>query len=300
MPFQSDLYMYCKRYFETVGATFLPAQEGALCVEIPRDVDKELTDRPFYWMWVEAMNENPPCTILYLTFSPELEPIDAPERAKPELITPGCYRMMRIYASAKTRGTFASTYESEGKLSPYAIFIVKISLISDRRQDFLESYAIDLTNLQVYGNVMEHLTKRKLQDERPLHAQIFPVPIDMDQIFTLLLQCVRLDVEERDHTWAKDAKKRLENELSKLDHYYLSILSSKEKVHAQQSPKELDRPFEKTLIENAQTNFESTTNSWSIEAERELRKAELIWRMEPKIEVRPQQIALAYLASAPV
>lgn len=280
----STLYEYCERYFKTVGATILPSDENALCVEITRDVDKELTDRPFYWMWVEAMNENPPNTILYLQFKEDIQPQEIPKDAKPELITPGCYRLMRIYASAKTRGAFAAAYENQSLLSPYAIFIVRVSFVSDRRIDFLESYAIDLTTLQVYGDVITRLNERNLLDERPLHAQILPVPLDMDQLFSLLLQCVRLDVQDRDHTWATEAHDRLQDELQKLDQYYNSLSS-------------------RTSTKDPSMNLEGEgegESDLSIQAERELRRAELIWRTEPKIEVRPQQMALAYLASPPV
>ncbi|MHB1629161.1 MAG: YqhG family protein [Bacilli bacterium] len=270
---EHSLFDYCERYFRRVDALRKPAPSGVLCVELPRDVDKELTDRPFYWMWVEAMNETPANTVLYLKFNPDSADTEAPPGSKPELVVPGCYRMLRLYASAKARGAFAAAYETGGVLFPYAVFVVKVSFVSDRRMDFLESYAIDLQTFQVYSDVIHGLLSRTLLDERPQHARLMATPIDMDKVFALLLHCVRLDVEARDHQWAMDARRRLELELSRLDDYYASL--------------------------QGQTRVIDAQHIQSHAAERELRKAEIVWRTEPKVEVRPLQMALVYLAAPP-
>ncbi len=270
---EHSLFDYCERYFRHVGALRKPAPSDVLCVELPRDVDKELTDRPFYWMWVEAMNETPANTVLYLKFNPDSTDAEAPPESKPELVVPGCYRMLRLYASAKARGAFAAAYETGGVLFPYAVFVVKVSFVSDRRMDFLESYAIDLQTFQVYGDVIPELLNRALFDERPQHARLIATPIDMDKVFSLLLRCVRLDVEARDHQWAIDARRRLELELGRLDDYYTSL-------------------HEQTRVIDPQHILPHA-------AERELRIAEIVWRTEPKIEVRPLQMALVYLGAPP-
>ncbi len=279
---EHSLFDYCERYFRHVGATRKPGPPDVLCVELPRDVDKELTDRPFYWMWVEAMNEHPANTVLYLKFKPESEDAGAPPQAKPELVVPGCYRMLRLYASAKARGAFATAYETAPVLFPYAVFVVKVSFVSDRRKDFLESYAIDLQTLQVYGDAMTGLMNRTLLDERPQHVRLMAAPIDMDQVFALLLGCVRLDVEARDHRWAIEARQRLELELGRLDAYYTSLPGEQGDSPAPVSD----------IADVAHLALSSA-------AERELRKAEIVWRTEPKVEVRPLQMALAYLATPP-
>jgi len=219
--FHSPQYMYdyCYRYFKNVGAVFHPAKSGALFVELPREVDKELTDRPFYWMWVEAMNENPPNAKLYLTFTEDADVSQLPEDVKAERMSPGCYRMLRIIASAKSRGSFAVAYEPAAIVSPFALFVVKISYLSDRRKDFLTSYAIDLRDYSIYENAIDALQALPLQDDRPLHSKILPVPVDYDQLFTLLMHSVRQNVEHSDHRWANEASKSLREELSRLDAY---------------------------------------------------------------------------------
>lgn len=271
-----SMHEYCSRYFAHVGATIQPSPADTLCVVLPRDVDKELTDRPFYWMWVEAMGETPPNTILYLKFHEQADESAAPEGVKPELIVPGCYRLLRIYASAKARGTFATAYEPAPLVTPYAVFVVKISFIADSRRDFLESYAIDLRDYRIYGDAIGALDQRQLVDERPMSTRILPVPLDIDQVFGIASACARMDVEARDHTWAVDARHRLNEELTKLDDYYASLIA-------------------------ADQNSDDDKTAWdTVIAEQELRRAEIMWRMEPKIEVRTTQFAIVYLATPPV
>ncbi len=269
---QRNLYDFCHRYFKHIGATILPSAYGTLTVELPRDIDKELTDRPFYWMWVDAMNETPPNTVLHLVFErSEVQPKDSGD-LKPESMTPGCYRMQRILQSAKTHGMFAAAYEQAQVLSPFALFIAKVSFVSDLRQDFLESYAIDLRNFQIYGDVMNDLLHRDLRDDRPPAANVLPIAINMDQLFHIIYQCIELDVRVRDHSWAKDARNRLNSELNRLDAYYDSVLA---------------------------TSHLDAEQIASYAAERALRKAEILWRTEPKVEVRLTQMALVYLAQQP-
>lgn len=270
---------YCRRYLTAVNAVIHPSPSHTLCAEIPRSVDKELTDRPFYWMWVEAMNENPPDTVLYLKFHPDAMEQNIPERARPETIAPGCYRFLRILASAKARGTFAAAYESAPLLTPYALFTVKISFLCDSRQDFLESYAIDLRDYDVYSDAMEKIEPRGLLDERPRESRLVPLPVDVDQLFQVLSDCVHRNAQARDQTWAREAQNRLKSELRRLDEYYASLEG------AQETGKQ-----DRNGGEDA---------GWSREAERELRRAETVWRTEPRIEVRPTQFAIVYLSRPP-
>lgn len=279
---QRALNDYCERYFKSVGAQIRPSPRDTLTAELPRDIDKELTDRPFYWMWVEAMNEEPPNTVLYLKFRSNADEIHVPEGAKPELIVPGCYRLLRIYASAKQRGMFGVAYERGEVLTPYAVFVIKVSFISDRRQDFLESYAIDPRDYAIYPNAMDALLRRKLEDERPRAARILSVPLDVSEIFKKLYTRVAADVARRDHRWAKEARTRLQGELTRLERYY-------ESLSAPQAVRD-DSDARREREDEARAAFA---------AERELRRAELMWRTEPKIEVHPTQLAYVYLAEPP-
>lgn len=292
----AEMYHFCKRYFEAVEAAFLPSPKDTLRVKIAREIDKELTDRPFYWMWVDAMNENPPDTILNLHFHtgstdthPPGQPSSpleaetartetpdaqaAPGEERPELMSPGCRRLLRIYASARQRGMFGVAYERAKLLRPYVVFVVKVSYISDRKRDFLESFAIDPEDYTLHADAMDRLSGVELDDHLPRGARISGIALDMDRIFRVLHAHIAARVRSDDHSWARDAKKRLEAELRALDEYYAKP--------AGQSPSKREAP----------------ENEDALAAERELKRAELAWRMEPRIEVRPTQMALVYLAA---
>ena len=281
---------YCKRYLQAVGARLLPSARGTLCTALPRDVDKELTDRPFYWMWVETMHETPPETVLFLTFRDDVEASAIPEACKIERIHAGSYRMQRIVASARQRGAFAVAYQRAPIVSPFVLMNVKVSYLSDRRLDRLESYLVDLRDYRIYHEAMSVLTETNLSDERPLETQILAVPMDFDQIFSLVKKTVQRTVALDDHTWSRDASQRLNRELRTLDDYYASLENTTRNPHSSETPEtpeDID-PVPETLV-----------TSFSRAAERELRRAELVWRGEPRVEVRPLQVGLLYLADVP-
>lgn len=305
---------FCRRYFTGVGATIMESPAGTLCVELPREVDKELTDRPFFWMWAEAMNENPPNTVLYLTFTDDASITHVPDGAKVERMTPGCYRMLRIMTSAKSHGAFASAYEMAPVVTPYAILTVKISYISDRRKDVLEAFAVDLRDYRITANVMPDLMARRLHDDRPLGAKILPVPVDFDQVFQLVMDCVRTRVEESDHAWAREATRRLQSELADLDAYYASLATEDadlqtpaasddertESIAADASGKVIQLQKFAEMTGRAAPVPEPVVSPLTRAAEQELRRAEIIWRTEPRVEARPLQCALVYLANPPM
>ncbi|MCL6547933.1 MAG: YqhG family protein [Alicyclobacillus sp.] len=123
---------FCDAYFGAVGAPTLYAADAYREYELPRDVDKELTDRPYYWMWVERTQQTVKPTVLRLAFNPaalarENERLrqqalaeqsqqangPAPQPGwwfRPpaaELITLGSFRLDKIFQSLDIRGRFA-------------------------------------------------------------------------------------------------------------------------------------------------------------------------------------------------
>ncbi len=261
-----QLYTYCRTYFSLVGATFHPADDFALAVELPRDVDKELTDRPFYWMWLETLRETPPPSYLYLLFdgappSPAFTAL-LPERQKPEHVLPGSYRLQKIQQSAKLRGSFAVAYErtdAPATLWPSVLMNVKVSLVSDRQKDELHSLLYSVKHSTVKSVDMAHWSAISLLDERPRTTRLVPLPIDFDEAFTRILARVEHELAHRDHRWAKDAAHRLQHELSEMDRYYASL-----------------------------------DDDLRNEAEKQLRVEELTWRIAPRVEVEPVQVAILY------
>lgn len=290
---------YCKRYFRAVGAPLLPSARQTLLAVLPRDVDKELTDRPFYWMWVETMHETPPETVLFLTFRDDVEAAAIPDACKIERIHAGSYRMQRIVASARHRGAFAVAYQRAHVASPFVLMNVKVSYLSDRRLDRMESYLVDLRDYRIYSEAMSVLGETDLSDERPLETQILAVPVDFDQIFSLIKKTVQRQVALDDHTWSREASARLDRELRTLDDYYASLedAGSHPETPDEPAPREAFAALEGPADTGAGT--EPPVSRFNRAAERELRRAELVWRGEPRVEVRPLQVALLYLAAVP-
>lgn len=122
---------FCDGYFESVGAACIRVDDHYREYELPRDVDKELTDRPYYWLWVEQTGQIVPPTVLRLAFSDEavarenerlraeafaradVQAMTEVERMffRPptaEYVTLGSFRLDKLFASIDQRGRFAS------------------------------------------------------------------------------------------------------------------------------------------------------------------------------------------------
>lgn len=263
---------YCRRYFQSTGTPILRDEPDFLQVELPVDIDKELMDRPFYWMWVEASGEKPKPTVLNLVFDDETE-VDGVEKL--ELIALGSYRMDKIFQSAAKRGQFVCQYQSgaaTGLRVPFLLTSLKISYIADRRKDELRSYGINLKSYQVIPDLYEWVRGLPMTPELPAY---YKEQMAKGQLLLASLQngwqkikdTVLEEIENSDHSWAEDAEEQLNRQIEQLDTYYQSLMHE----------------------------HENEEQSAVYTAERELRTAELRWRCQPRIQVNPLHFALLYL-----
>lgn len=269
---KTEIQRFCRSYFEAMGAPVLREELDYLQVELPRHVDKELTDRPYYWMWVEATGQDVPDTVLHLAFDADFDLEDV-ETA--ELVAMGSFRLNRIFDSAIGHGTFAKVYE-EGTtrlpLVPFLLVGLKVSYIAGQQRDEIVSYGVNLTTGEIANDLYEQVETKQMRDfpradgDTPsILPPLAAMRLTWDDAWRRLQQAVRSDIERSDHDWAKSAEERLQQEVSQLETYYQSL------------------------------TIESEEEQSIYAAERELRVAEVTWRCKPRIEVDPFHMAIVYL-----
>jgi len=239
-------------------------------VELPRDIDKELTDRPYFWMWAEVSGEEVQPSVLRLAFEPGIEVKD---NEKTEYVPLGSFRLNKIFAAAKRRGVCTRQYERvtthKAPLSPVLLARVKICCISDQCRQRMRVFAINLTNWHVYCDC-EQLLERTFS-EQPGTAAYEPPTVPLSKAWATLKDDIMHFVLNDDHTWANEATHRLDAEAEQLNTYYNSLI--------------LSAPEGESTDRYAQ--------------ERDLRRDELEWRCQPRIEIEPSQFAMLYVAITP-
>ncbi len=261
---------FCRRYFQATGTPILRDESEFLQVELPREIDKELTDRPYFWMWAEATGEEVPPTVLNIAFNAETE-VEGIESA--ELVALGSFRLEKIFESAVKRGRFVRVYQTDAPTHlrvPFLLTSLKISYIADRRKDEIRSYGVNLKSRQVIPGLYEEILDLPFSEELPapfkVHALEGPfLKASLQDGWRRIEQTAMEEIQKSDHSWAETAQERLAQEMEQLDTYYQSM-----------------------ILENGE---EMTVYS----AERELRLAELKWRSQPRIQIAPLHFGLLYL-----
>ncbi|MCX7571443.1 hypothetical protein OS242_15945 [Tumebacillus sp. DT12] len=278
MESNEQIQDFCRRYFQAVDAPILIDQPDFLQVELPRDIDKELTDRPFYWMYVEATGQNPANSVLSLSFAPGVE-MEGVERI--EFVTLGSFRLNKIIESVQKRGRFTRAYQTGAgtagrALSPYLLATFKLSFVADRRRDEMVSYAVDLRSGQVFREAYGEIERLTLTDAPARTVTTSSPSLSLSEGYHIIRQAVEGDISALDHTWAEEANEHLAREREQLETYYESLCL----VNADEN----------------KTDGEKEKKAAMYAAERELRIAELEWRCAPRIAIAPFHFGLLYLA----
>ncbi|GGI96047.1 hypothetical protein GCM10010885_02170 [Alicyclobacillus cellulosilyticus] len=282
---------FCEAYFAAVGAKCVYQAEAYREFELPRDVDKELTDRPYYWLWVEQTGQVVPPTVLRLAFtedaaerenvrlrtealaSPSYQQLSDLEKQffRPpvsELMTLGSFRFEKLMASVASRGRFASVRPADAnahRTVPWLMVNVRITRRCDLNEQSLWSVGCCLVNRQVVDGFYDAV-HRLAMVPCPPRQLLSEARIGLQEAFTAVTQHVERRLRTEPHAWAREAQRRLDDELRQVCTYYQSLL-----------PEVTEE--ERTILQVERTK-----------KERDVRE-----RYTPRLEVEPVQLALVGL-----
>lgn len=281
---------FCHQYFTAVGASPVLQADNYREYELPRDVDKEMTDRPYYWMWVENTQQVVAPSVLRLAFTEaalkrENERLRAEALAKAEaqgmndiqrmyfrpptaeLVTLGSFRLDKLFASLDHRGQFAcvmpKSATSTSNLVPWLMVNTLVSYRCDVVEQRFISIGICLKNAQIVERFYEMVQRIDMQP-------VLPSTITDAHSIAEGWKKIRAHMEkmlmQESHHWATDAKHRLNQELLQLETYYRSILPD---VPSSEHP--------------------------LVEAEMTRKIRELTERTQPRIDIHCKQVAIVGL-----
>jgi hypothetical protein len=278
MESNAQIQEFCRRYFQAVDAPILIDQPDFLQVELPREIDKELTDRPYYWMYIEATNQQVPNSVLSLTFAPDME-IEGVDKL--EFVTLGSFRLNKLIQSTQKRGRFTRAYQTlkpftTSTLSPVLLISFKRSFVADRRRDEMVSYAVNLRTGQVLRDFYEKVEGYHFSMQPGEMAHVQPQTLSFEHGYQTIRESITQEIAALDHTWAEEADAHLTRELEQLETYYDSLGLVND--------------------EELRTDEEKVKKAALLAAERELRISELKWRCAPRIHIEPFHFGLLYVA----
>lgn len=217
---QHDIQHYLERYFTANDCVITRNEDGLLSTKLTVELDKLLMNRPFYWHYIEKTGGvAEPMTLTFLTKKKDDE--------NGEFIHLGSPRLHQIFQTAKKTASYIRLYENvKGyetaylPLVPWLMLNVKISYVSDRKKDRLQSFGLQLITGQVSKNVTEQLEQLQLTPKLPDYAFPLTPLIKPKSGINRIKKIIYEQIENDDHEWADEAKKRWDNDLHLLERFY--------------------------------------------------------------------------------
>ncbi|MCL6453180.1 MAG: YqhG family protein [Alicyclobacillus sp.] len=266
--------LFCDTYFQAVGATCVFRAEDYAEYQLPPDVDKEMVERPFYWMWIEKTGQQPTPTVLRLAFTQAAETVQNErirrvllEQAGPslnemqrryfvapkaELVSLGSYRLDRIYASCDRRGRFAAVMPSRrppgATLVPWLLVNLRVSQRCDVTEQKLASYGVCLVNGQLvldFYNRIANIPMEPMDPRRVARSLRVPVDTAVKHVKEHLTRAF----ERQPATWAEAAWQRLQQDVEQIATYYSSIAGDHAEAELDQLWAERDRKIADRLAQ---------------------------------------------------
>lgn len=241
-------------YFEAVSAKCVYQDSEYREYELPLDVDKELIERPFYWMWVEASGQEAQTTQLRLAFTQNAlerenqrlqeEHANAMKQTreefptffggasrspKAELLDYGSFRLDKIFSSVANRGQFIVCQPSpilqkakQRTLIPWLLCNGVTTMRCDLTKQMWWSMGVCLQNGQIVPSFYEqicHLEMVPMSPQRLLSQMSMP----LDEALNRAMREQERLIKQLPTDWAEKARQRFNAEYDQLKLYYRSL-----------------------------------------------------------------------------
>jgi hypothetical protein len=222
---QQEIHNFLIRYFQANECEIVENGSGFLTVQLTIELDKELMNRPFYWHYLEKTGGIP--NPMRLTFITNRDM--APENIKGETIYFGSPRLHQIFESTKNLAGFIRLYENhrhfnkQTPMLPWLCMNVKISYQCDRKRDIFKSIGLQLINGQMVENFHDRLLQIPLTPKIPDYSFTLSPLVKPKSGMSRIENYLKSVIAADDHTWAEEARKRWDQDLQLLDHFYEEV-----------------------------------------------------------------------------
>ncbi|MFD2332957.1 YqhG family protein [Cohnella sp. GCM10020058] len=243
-------------YLEATGCDIIEKAKGSVTVRLSPEADKRLTNRPYYWGFVERTG-TPPET---LTFSwhfgqddetgdadsaPEtgepqgsasaagLSPLGfgvAPVRVLREDLYFGSGRLAQIFGAVRDGGRCVAMFEEPPRgradrlgSNPYTAWLgvnFKVDYECDMKREEMYGWGISLATGYIDERFLEGLRGRRLTPKLPSNVHLLPNGLSLKKAMTQLEQALERKLKSGDFVWAAEAEDRRQDELRRIRSYY--------------------------------------------------------------------------------
>lgn len=222
---QQEIHNFLTTFFQTTDCDIIASDASYLQVQLTVEMDKELMNRPFYWHYLEKTGGAPkPMALTLIT-----DQAKAPKDLKGEAVHFGSPRLHQIFQVTKKLSSFIRMYEKsrhtnkQQPLHPWLCLNAKISYQCDRKKDVMLSLGLHLINGAVINNFHDAVTTFELTPKIPDYSFTLSPLIKPKSGIIRLKQLIANMIANENDEWAKAAKRRQQQDLKLLDHFYEGI-----------------------------------------------------------------------------
>nr|WP_106779653.1 YqhG family protein [Lysinibacillus timonensis] len=220
--YAEQVHDYLRTFFIETNCE-IEADEGhQLTVQLNIDIDKRIMNRPFYWQYIETTGSPPnPARLTLITDRTKMENL-----FMGEIIHFGSRRLNQIFQATKELGSFVQMYErsnndsTQSLLTPYFCVNYKVSYYCDQTKEKMYSLGINLINGEIEEHFHESVIQRNLVNTPPENAFCIQYIIKPARGLERLDETIQWVIQNDDHSWAEEAKKRWIREQEVLDYFY--------------------------------------------------------------------------------
>ncbi|TCS96430.1 YqhG family protein [Hazenella coriacea] len=263
---QQEVREFVERYMEHHQCQVIESTPSYLQTQLSIEVDKDLLNRPFYWMYVEKLNQEPQPAQFCFIFDLENHPPDQ----RGEYIFFGSPRFSQMLQSAQKHGRFVRLYqEAPGwELSlhskpyiPWLLINFKLSYICDQKKDRLNSLGINLYTGEIKDNFYPWIQTFSWTSQIPVKRHLLSKRLSIPEAVGELEYYLQDQLHQEDLSWAEAAKERLQMEMNQLNSFYP----------------------------------EGEVQNEEKEKEKKQRIREMIWQYHPRVEIEVVNAGIFYM-----
>ncbi|MBB6736020.1 YqhG family protein [Cohnella zeiphila] len=283
-------------YLQSTQSQIIEKGPSHVVVRLSPEADRALTNRPYYWSFVDRTGAEPETMTFRWSFEPPGEealpgaaPVPAPAaepiaQADPSPLTAmlpagarilrdnvyfGSSRLQQIFESVRQAGRCVMLFEEPAKgpgapgplgSRPYTAWLganFKVSFECDMKREELYGWGISLATGIVDERFLDRLRSTKLTPRLPANVHLLRNGLTLRKALGQLESALERKLRSADFGWAAEADERRLDELARIEQYY--------------------RP----MIERAATPEQAE----ALENRRRKREEEIDWQYRPRVRL---------------
>lgn len=218
-----EVHTFLLQFFKENNCEIKELSDVHMKVQLTIEMDKKIMNRPFYWQYVESVGDAPnPAELTFVTdYTKNVSGIIG------EIVYFGSPRLSQLIQATKDMGAFVQVYEQCSRrddqnviLTPWLGVNYKVSYYSDRTKEKLYSLGMNLMTGAVFDCFQESLHHLNLATTMRENTFNLPYVVTPKRALEQLDKVIDKLIQEDDHCWADEARKRWKKDERVLEYFY--------------------------------------------------------------------------------